>query len=75
MRKEENYMSHNNHKNYSKISTTPAIAVVDNESEINNASATTTEFIDGIVSGCKRLNVRVEPSIAGGIVCEVFVAS
>lgn len=79
-------MSHDNHNdrtNYSKISTTPAvveqtevettpaIAIVDPEPELDNTPAAPAEPIDGIVSGCKKLNVRVVPSLTGDVVCVV----
>lgn len=76
--------NHKNHTNYSKISTTPAVveptpntislmgvqitpAVVEPES----VTTAPVESIEGIVSGCKRLNVRKAPAVYGEIVCEV----
>lgn len=79
--------NHKNHVNYSKISTTPAVventpeislmgvqttpAVVYLESETTVAATAPVEPIDGIVSGCKKLNIRKEPSRTGEIICEV----
>lgn len=74
-------MSHDNHKNhtnYNKISTTPAV-VEQTEVETTPAIAIVepteveppVELIDGLVSGCKKLNVRVAPAITGSIVCVV----
>lgn len=54
--------NHKNHVNYSKISTTPAI--------VDLETAPVDRF-DGIVSGCKKLNIRKEPSRTGEIICEV----
>ena len=80
-----NHKNNTNHVNYSKMSTTvettPAIAVVD-QTAVEPIPAIVvvdqTEFepvptkpIDGIVSGCKKLNVRIKPSTAGDIVCVV----
>ena len=77
-------MSHDNHKNhtnYNKISTTPAVVEqtkVDTTPAIDvidNTPPAPIEPIDGIVSGCKRLNVRKEASLTGEIVCEVAVGT
>lgn len=46
-------------------------AVVEPESVTTVATTAPVEPIDGIVSGCKRLNVRKEPARYGEIICEV----
>lgn len=70
-----NYKNNTNHVNYSKMSTTvettPAITVVDREPDIDITPAAPTKPIDGFVSGCKKLNVRIEPSITSDVVCIV----
>jgi len=63
------------------VETTPAIAVVDqtavepipaivvvDQTEVEPAPV---KPIDGIVSGCKRLNIRKEPSRVADVICEV----
>lgn len=80
-----NHKNNTNRVNYSKMSTTvettPAIAVVD-QTEVEPIPAIVTvdqtevepapvKPIDGFVSGCKKLNVRIEPSTTGDIVCAV----
>ena len=72
--------NHKNHTNYNKISTTPAVveqlsvettpAVVD--STTSATSSAPVEPIDGIVSGCRKLNIRKEPSLSGEVICEVY---
>lgn len=69
------------HKDYSKMSTTPAVAVVEEEND--DILVTTpaivedviepeiSEPIEGIVSGCERLNVREEPKKDADIVCVI----
>lgn len=62
------------------VETTPAVVVAD-QTEVETittvAVANQTEVeppaepIDGFVSGCKKLNVRIEPSTTGDIVCVV----
>lgn len=61
--------NHKNHTNYNKISTTPA--VVDPISEIDNTPPAPPKPIDGFVSGCEKLNVRIKPSTTGDVVCIV----
>lgn len=65
-------MSHKNQTNYSKFSTAPAVEEtpkVDVTPEPE--SVITIDPIGGIVSGCKKLNIREEASIKGKILCEV----
>lgn len=66
--------NHKNHTNYNKISTTPAVVEqteVETTPAIDNTPPAPVKPIDGIVSGCNRLNVRKEASLNGEIVCEV----
>lgn len=80
-----NHKNNTNHVNYSKMSTTvettPAIVVVDqtaiepipaivvvDQTEVEPAPV---KPIDGIVSGCKKLNIRKESSFNSAIVCVV----
>lgn len=66
-------MSNKNHTNYSKISTTPAVVDMTIETDVTPAIVEPpVEPIDGIVSGCKKLNIRKEPSRKGEVVCEVL---
>ena len=66
------------HKDYSKMSTTPAVAVVEEENDdilVTPAivegviEPEISEPIEGFVSGCERLNVREEPKIDAAVVC------
>lgn len=68
------------HKDYSKMSTTPAVAVVEEENDdilVTPAivedviEPEISEPIEGIVSGCERLNVREEPNKNADIVCVI----
>ncbi len=68
------------HKDYSKISTTPAVAVVEEENDDILVTPAVVEDviepeisepIEGFVSGCEKLNVREEPKKDADIVCVI----
>lgn len=62
--------NHKNHTNYSKMSTTPA--VVETTPEVDNTPPAPPEPMEGYVSGCRKLNIRKEPSLSSEVICEVF---
>lgn len=64
-------------KNYSKMSKKPMDpeqAVIDEVESVDESVEERLPVI-GIVTGCGKLNVRKEPAIASGVVCEVAVNS
>jgi hypothetical protein len=55
------------------MSITPAVAVVEEENDdiLVTTPAIVEDVIEGIVSGCERLNVREEPNKNADIVCVI----
>lgn len=66
--------NHRNHTNYNKISTTPANV---DQTNVETTPAVVTpapiEPVEGVVTGCSRLNIRKEPSLTGEVICELPV--
>ena len=64
-------------KNYSKMSKKPMVpeqAVIDEVESVDESVEERLPVI-GIVTGCGKLNVRKEPAITSGVVCEAAVNS